>query len=152
MKEIQINDRAYCCMMAELKKIRSAEDEEKYIKKYVYTYSRETFAQYLQKYMYEKSITVTEVMKNSGINRNYGYNIINGARKNPGRDKVIALCLGAGMDIDDIQYSLAIAGLCILNPRDERDVRIAAAAMRGMKDITRLNIYLEEHGIEPLAV
>ena len=102
--------------------------------------------------MHQNNVTVADVMKNSGINRNYGYNIINGTRKKPGRDKVIALCIGAGMDIDHIQYSLAVAGFCVLNPRDERDVRIAAAALRGTKDILRLNIYLEEHGIEPLMV
>lgn len=147
-----MDDETYCYMVSELKKIRSYEDEEKYIKKYVVSHSRETFAQYLQRYMNSNSISVANVMKNSGINRNYGYNIINGARKRPGRDKVIALCMGAGMDIDHIQYSLHIAGFCVLDPRNERDVRVAAATLRGVKNVLRLNIYLEEHEIDPLDV
>ncbi|MDD7307752.1 MAG: hypothetical protein PUG78_05000 [Eubacteriales bacterium] len=152
MKEWELNDKTYCCLISEIKKIRSFDDEEKYIEKYVYPHRSRTFSQYLREYMHQNNIAVADVMKNSGINRNYGYNIINGTRKKPGRDKVIALCIGAGMDIDHIQYSLAVAGFCALNPRDERDVRIAAAALRGTKDILRLNIYLEEHGIEPLMV
>ena len=34
-------------------------------------------------YMHQNNIAVADVMKNSGINRNYGYNIINGTRKSP---------------------------------------------------------------------
>ncbi len=147
-----MSDKIYCRLISELKKISTFDEEEKYIRKYVQSYKKETFARYLQRYMQQNSITVAAIMKNSGINRNYGYNIINGTRKNPGRDKVIALCMGAGMDFDRIQRALNIAGFCALDPRDERDVRIAAAALRGTKDMLRLNIYLEEHGIEPLHV
>ncbi len=147
-----MNDKIYCRLISELKKINTLDEEEKYIRKYVQPYKKETFARYLQGYMQQNSITVAAVMKNSGINRNYGYNIINGTRKNPGRDKVIALCMGAGMDFDSLQRALNIAGFCALDPRDERDVRIAAAVLRGTKDILRLNIFLEEHGIEPLRV
>lgn len=147
-----MSDRIYCRLISELKKISTFDEEEKYIRKYVQSYKKETFARYLQRYMQQNSITVAAIMKNSGINRNYGYNIINGTRKNPGRDKVIALCMGAGMDFDSIQRALNIAGFCAFDPGDERDVRIAGAVLRGTKDILRLNIFLEEHGIEPLRV
>ena len=99
MKEWELNDKTYCCLISEIKKIRSFDDEEKYIEKYVYPHRSRTFSQYLREYMNQNNIAVADVMKNSGINRNYGYNIINGTRKKPGRDKVIALCIGAGMDI-----------------------------------------------------
>ncbi len=147
-----MNDKTYCSLISELKKIKSIDEEEAYLEKYVFPYKKETFNQYLQGYMHKNRITVAEIMKNSGINRNYGYNIINGKRKNPGRDKVIALCIGAGMNLDEMQYSLNVAGVCALNPRDERDVRIAAAVVRGPASILKLNIYLENLGIEPIDV
>ena len=36
MKEWELNDKTYCCLISEIKKIRSFDDEEKYIEKYVY--------------------------------------------------------------------------------------------------------------------
>ncbi len=147
-----MNDKTYCCLISEIKKIKSIEEEEKYLEKYVFPYKKEAFDEYMRNYMHQNRIAVTTVMRNSGINRNYGYNILNGKRKNPSRDKVIALCIGAGMNLDEMQYSLNLAGVCALNPRDERDVRIAAAVVRGTTNILKLNIHLESLGIEPIDV
>lgn len=53
------------------------------------------FYQYLNQYISEHAVPISEVIAASRINRNYVYNITNGVKKNPGRDKIIALCMGA---------------------------------------------------------
>ena len=97
-------------------------------------------------------ITLSELMENSRINRNYGYNIINGRRQKPSRDKVIAMCIAAKLSLEETQEMLAIAKVGCLYYRRERDVRIAAAINNKIEDVLKVNIILESKGLEPLEV
>ena len=80
------------------------------------------------------------------------YNILNGDKKNPGRDKVIALCIGAEMNYSQTQRGLEIAKAAPLYPKDERDVRIAVAINKGIRSVTEVNLLLDQCGVEPLKV
>lgn len=139
-------------LIEKLKTIRTPSETEAFIKKYVPKEHCITFYEYLQQYIADKALPVADVMNNSRINKNYGYNIINGTRKNPGRDKVLALCIGAGMDFDEVQTALRLAAHPLIDPRNERDVRITVAVNNGIRDVLKLNIILEEKGLEPLQV
>lgn len=139
-------------LIEELKKVRTPGETEAFVEKYVRKGRMVSFYEYLQQYLTDKKLPVADVMNNSRINKNYGYNIINGTRKRPSRDKVLALCIGAGMDFDEVQNSLELAELPLLNPRNERDVRIAAGVNNRILDVLKLNIELEEKGLEPLQV
>lgn len=94
--------------------------------------------------------TIAELMRRSRINRNYGYNIINGKRVNPSRDKVLALCIAACLSVGETQETLAAAKAGELYFRSERDVRIAGALNNKVGDVLKVNIMLAEHGLEPL--
>ena len=110
------------------------------------------FHDHLIKILSKKSITIPVLIEASNINKNYCYNIINGTRKRPGRDKVLALCIGAQMDICETQETLDIAmtgRLCISN---KRDIFIAYALNSKIGSVTRTNIILSENDIEPLDV
>lgn len=61
-----------------------------------------------------------ELITRSGIERTYFYQIMSGKRK-PGRDKVLILCLAAGLSLDDTQHALACGQLSQLYVRDRRD-------------------------------
>lgn len=89
---------------------------------------------------------MAEVVRQSNISRNYVYNILNGNR-NPGRDKIIALCIGAGMNCGQINRALKIAKEGILYAKDERDARIMIAVNNGVKSVTELNLLLEGEGL-----
>ncbi|MGL4484400.1 MAG: hypothetical protein ACRCUS_05565 [Anaerovoracaceae bacterium] len=115
-------------------------------KKYDYFY------EYLRDYMKNTEIELQEVISKSGISSNYAYNIINGDRKKPGRDKIIALCIATGMSFEETNRGLKIAKEGILYVKDERDARIAIALNNGVSKVIDLNIKLEGHGLEPLAV
>ena len=112
----------------------------------------EYFFEYLNRIINDKKLKVADVMKRSNINQNYGYNIVNGARKNPGRDKIIAICIGSGMSFDETQEALDTAKLARLYYRSERDVRIAAALNNRVCDVVKVNMELSDNGLEPLSV
>ncbi len=100
----------------------------------------------------QKRLTLSNLMNSSRINRNYGYNIVNGRRHNPSRDKVIALCIAAKLSLDEAQEMLAIAKVGCLFFKRERDVRIAAAINNKLGDVLKVNIILEANKLEPLDV
>ena len=110
------------------------------------------FYQFLNAYLAEKELDRTEVIRRSGISSNYVYNLLNGNRTNPGRDKVIALCVASGMDYASTQKSLELSGLAALYPRNPRDVRIAIAINKGLQDVMELNLLLDQYNLEPLDI
>ena len=111
-----------------------------------------TIKDHLSHILAKKEITFSSLLEKSNINKNYGYNLISGARKKPGRDKVIAICVGAEMTFQETQETLDIAKVGRLYYRDERDVRIAAAINSRIGSVTKLNLTLAEHGLAPLDV
>jgi DNA-binding phage protein len=103
----------------------------------------EHFYQYFNSYVAASNKNVTDVIRRSGISRNYVYNILNGNKSNPGRDKVLALCIGAGMNFSQTQRGLEISGLAPLYPKNERDVRISIAINQGIDDVAEINRILD---------
>ena len=100
-----------------LTNVRTSQQREQFLKQYTEDgYDR--FADYLNEYMAEHDIDLAELLCRSNISRNYVYNIINGDR-NPGREKIIALCIGAGMNCSEINRALKIAQEGILYAKDE---------------------------------
>lgn len=112
----------------------------------------EYFYQYLNEIIALKGLKVSQVIAASGISKNYAYNILNGDKKNPGRDKVIALCVGSSMNYSQTQRALELARVAPLYPKDERDIRIAVAINTGVESVTQLNLLLDEYGLTPLDV
>lgn len=61
-----------------------------------------------------------DVIAKSGIEKHYAYQIFSGA-KTPTRDKVIMLCFGFGLTVEETQTLLKITGYAQLYGKDERD-------------------------------
>ena len=84
-------------------------------------FRRYTLAEYLQKLLDEKHLSKMEVIANSRLERLYAYHIFAGRKKNPSRQKVIALALAMGLTPEETQYLLYYAGaeqLYVRNPWD----------------------------------
>lgn len=62
----------------------------------------------------------SDVIAKSGIEKHYAYQIFSGA-KTPTRDKVIMLCFGFGLTVEETQTLLKITGYAQLYGKDERD-------------------------------
>ena len=130
-----------------LKKMRGQDEVSDFLGKNWNTLS--SFGEYYSKYISEKGIDVPDIIKKSGVSRNYIYNILNGDRA-PGRDKVLALCIAAGMSFMETDRALELAGERRIYPKDERDARIAIMINQGVQNVTDVNIMLDEYDLEPL--
>lgn len=134
-----------------LEQVRAPHDAERFITEYTER-TPLLFYQYINILIAEKNIPLPEVISNSGISKNYVYNILNGTRRNPGRDKVIALCIGARANYRQLQRALELANVPPLYPKSERDARIAIAVNNGVNNVTSLNYLLDSFNLEPLDI
>ena len=78
------------------------------------------FHDYITNLSREKQMPPASVIKNSGIDRTFGYQIFSGKRT-PSRDKVIQLAFGFRLDYEETQELLKIARRSELYPKIQRD-------------------------------
>ena len=82
-------------------------------------------------YMDEKGITRAELIRRMNIDRNYGYQLLNGTR-NPQRNHLIQIGLLLKLDIDKFQRLLKTANKKPLYVRDLFDARVFYAVKHKM--------------------
>lgn len=128
-----------------LKEVESKEAALEFSKNHSMDYGK--LHNYINDYIVKSGVDIGVMIEKSGISTNYVYNILNGRTKKPGRDKVLALCIGVGMNLDEINRGLQIAGHNRLYPKNPRDIYISYCINKGLKDVTLINLELEEHGL-----
>lgn len=96
----------------------------------------------------EKQLTKAEVIARSGIETHYAYQIFSGL-KSPTRDKVLMLCVGFGLTVEETQQLLKITGYAQLYGKNERDNVILFGITKGLTMI-EINDVLFEMGQELL--
>lgn len=131
-----------------LKQLQSADSVSK-LNKYTSTLPAytgyKTFAEYMRAYLKTNQISESALIQASQIQRTYAYQILNGS-KNPGREKVLALCIAAGMNYDETQRSLTLAGLGKLYPRRKEDSVIIFAIEQKLSVLQTNELLYEECG------
>lgn len=90
-----------------------------------------------------KELTKSEVIKNADINEIYGFQIFSGVG-NPSRGKLISLCIGMKLNIDETQELLKIAGFAPLYPKNKRD-SIIIFGIRNNHNVMTINESLYEN-------
>lgn len=109
-----------------------------------------TLAEMLDHYRNRKGLSKAEVARRSEIKREYCYELLRGEKaKKPSRDKVIMLCFGLRLNIDECQQVLKKSGYAPLYARDTRDSIIIFSVNNGIS-VVKTNIKLEEYGLELL--
>ena len=108
-----------------------------------------SLSDYLNEYIAKKNLLVADVVKNSRMSKDYAYALLNGNRKNPTKDRIIALCLAIGMSLLETQRALKICGM-VLYSKNKRDAAIIICINRGIYDIDRVNDFLLDNGLEIL--
>ena len=108
-----------------------------------------SLSDYLNEYIAKKNLLVADVVKNSRMSKDYAYALLNGNRKNPTKDRIIALCLAIGMNLLETQRALKICGM-VLYSKNKRDAAIIICINRGIYDIDRVNDFLLDNGLEIL--
>ena len=112
-------------------------------------FRRYTLAEYLNHLLEEKRLSKADVVRESRLERVYGYHIFAGRKKNPSRNKVISLALAMKLAPEETQYLLYYAGaeqLYVRNPRDS----ILWYALDHHMSVLDTNIMLQKMSEEPL--
>lgn len=81
-----------------------------------------------------RRMTGKDLVLKSGIERSYLYQILNG-RRIPSREKVLRLCIGAGLSPEETQRVLELGKFGILYPRERRDAILLFAIRSGLSAI-----------------
>lgn len=82
-----------------------------------------SFCEYIAKLCDERELVPERIVKLSQIERTYGHQLFNGTRK-PSRDKALQLAFGFGLNVEETQKLLRVAGKSELYPRIKRDAVI----------------------------
>ena len=107
-----------------------------------------TFSTYFCSLECVKSKNHTEIIRNSDIEKSYYYQIVKGNRI-PSRNKVLRLCIGAGLSTKETSHALILNGDAPLYLRRKRDRLLAYAIEKGLT-VTDVNLLLDEQGEEML--
>ena len=97
-------------------------------------------------------LKISQIIKNSGISQSYAHEILNGTKPHPSRDYLLALCLGAHMDLKTTQHALRIAQLGELYAKVPRDAAIMMHINNEKWNLIDINIFLEEHGLNVISL
>ncbi len=98
-------------------------------------------------YKYDKKASV--VSQEAMLAASYVGNIINGKKRNPSRDALLAICLTIGTEVEEAQYLLKYAGQAPLYVRRKRDVIIWYGFMKHMS-LDEVDMKLKERGYRPI--
>lgn len=92
-------------------------------------------------------LTIPDIILHSNLNQNYVYPIFNGSRKHPSKYKLVALCVGMGMNLEETQHALKLAGCAELYPKIDEDAGIILNINHGCHDVPEIESFLEESGV-----
>ena len=79
-----------------------------------------------------QNTSTAELIRKSGIERTYVYQILNGRKRNPSKDKILRLCLAAGCTLNETIRALEIADTPGLYARNKRDMILVYAIQNGL--------------------
>lgn len=105
--------------------------------------------QYLNTLLEEKQIDKSQMIKLSGLDRTYAYQILSGTKKNPNRDEVLAICFALKLSFEETQNLLKATGYPILYARIKKDSILIFALQRNAA-LADVNELLYDFGFETL--
>lgn len=120
-----------------LQSTHSEQELDAYREQYAVTDSSLSFSGLYNQLLEERQLSKSEVIRKSLLDRVYGYQILNGS-KAPGRNKILALCIAAGLTLKETQRLLECAGEGILYSRSSRDAVIIYGINQEM-DLMQIN-------------
>lgn len=104
--------------------------------------------EYLEKKLKQKGLKRANVIRESGLDRVYAYQIFDGTKK-PSRDKLIAIAFGLHLTLEETQRMLKLSGNRELYVKDPRDA-VIYSALQHNKSMIETNLMLYERSMDPL--
>lgn len=108
-----------------------------------------SLSEYLNDLLNEKQLKKSDVISKSNLDKNYAYQLFNGTKERPSRNKAIMLAFGLGLKYEETHRLLRCAGVSELYPRSPRDSLIIHCLEKGRSLIT-CNEFLSDFSLEIL--
>lgn len=108
-----------------------------------------SISEYLEMMLNEKGLKKSEVIEKSNLDKNYAYQIFNGNKTNPSRDKILMLAFGMRLTLEETRKLLKLCSLSDLYVRNPRDTVIIFCINKSMSLIT-CNEYLSDYSLDIL--
>ena len=105
-----------------------------------------SFTEYFNRFIFEHDLVLADIIRDSLISKDYAYQLVNG-RKKPTKDRVIALCVAAGMSFDEIKRALEICDVGTLYSKNDRDSAIALCIYNNVSSVAAINDFLFDHNL-----
>jgi transcriptional regulator with XRE-family HTH domain len=107
-----------------------------------------SLSEYLRKLLQKYDLEKSDVFKRAGMaDSNYGYELFRNDEKKASRDKLIRICIGFPLNVEETQKVLQYGKVRPLYPRDERDAYILFG-LNKKYTLDELNDLLYEHNLE----
>ncbi|MBQ7447016.1 MAG: hypothetical protein IJV59_03590 [Eubacterium sp.] len=123
---------------------------DQYIRKYTDTDSNLSVSDYMTDIILHKGLRKKAVISRSGVSENLGYKLLNGTKTTTDRDKIIGLCIGAGMTVEETNRALVMARLGPLYCRSARDAVLTVGLQCGISSVIEMNELLGSRGFRLL--
>lgn len=107
-----------------------------------------TLDQYLMLLLKQKGLKRADVVRDSGLEKAYVYQIFDG-KKSPSRGKLIAIAFGLHLNVEETQRMLKLGECSELYARRVRDAIILFAIQRGI-DIWKTDDFLADNGFSTI--
>ncbi len=131
-----------------MNEIRSAKKPESFVEENKSEMLDMTLSEYLRFLLKQYGLDKSDVFKRAGMaDNNYGYELFRNDEKKASREKLIRICIGFPLTIEEAQKVLRCGKVRQLYPRDERDAYILFALKNGY-DIGEVNDLLYSHNLE----
>lgn len=128
--------------------ISSDKEMEAFLEEPKVTDGFKTFSAYYLSLIREKGLADVELIRRSGIEKSYYYQIVKGSKK-PGRDKALRLCLAAELSLRETTRALELSENTVLYPKRRRDI-ILSVAVNQHATVDEANMLLNKYGEEEL--
>lgn len=100
--------------------LKSKQDIQSYLDENQQELFDKNLSEQLDGFLADKNLTKAAVIDRANLDRVYAYQIFSGTRI-PSRDKLLQLCIGMQLSLDEVQQLLKLSGFAPLYPRDKRD-------------------------------
>lgn len=108
----------------------------------------ESIREVLEILLRERRMTKAELSKRACVSESYLYEILSG-RKRPSRDRMLCLCFGLGLSLEESQEVLRRCGYEKLFPKRKRDALLCRCLENGW-DVLRTNEALFDENMQTL--
>ena len=105
-----------------------------------------TVSEYLNLLVTEKKLKKSDIIQRANLDKNYAYQIFNGTKTNPSRDKIIMLAFGMSLNLNETRKLLRLSQLKDLYIRDPRDSVIIFCLNKGY-NLMQANEFLNDYGL-----